>query len=91
MIEHGLPYVLSVFTIAQMWLAGSVSRWTWIVALCAQVVWFFWIIYVEQWGLMLGNVVLTCVFVRNQYRWMYMDRFTSGGDRQPMDRHTWRG
>lgn len=69
MIEHGLPYVLSAFTIAQMWLAGSVSRWTWVVALCAQALWFFWIVWVGQWGLMLGNIVLTAVFVRNLRRW----------------------
>ena len=68
-----MAWVLSIFTLANMWLAGSKNRWTWHVGLAGQALWFVFIIGTEQWGLMLGAVGITFVMIRNWMLWRGTD------------------
>ncbi|HEY7823731.1 MAG TPA: hypothetical protein VIG24_12895 [Acidimicrobiia bacterium] len=63
-------YVLSGFTLANLWLAGNLNRWTWWVGIVGQFLWLFYVARTEQWGLLIGVVGIFIVMVRNQMKWI---------------------
>lgn len=65
MIADVLPWVLSALLICSMWLAGGSDRRGWWIASGSQLLWMWWIVEVEAWGLIPGTLVLTAVYVRN--------------------------
>lgn len=69
MIAVYLPWIISAFLIAFNWMAGSKMKGTWSIALFQQVLWFVWVIDVQAWGLLPGNIALTVVFARNWLKW----------------------
>lgn len=69
MIEFA-AYVLSGFTLANLWLAGNLNRWTWVVGIIGQFLWFWYVVVTGQWGLMIGVVGIFVVMVRNQLKWI---------------------
>ena len=69
LIVNYLPYILSAFTIYVMLLAGNKNKYTWVIALFNQVLWFLWIVKSESWGLLPGNIALWIVYFRNYIKW----------------------
>jgi hypothetical protein len=69
LIVSYLPWVLSVLTIATMFLAGSKWRWTWLLALGNQLLWAVWIVSSQSWGLVPMNAALWVVYLRNHLKW----------------------
>lgn len=69
MTWSAMAWVLSCFTLANMWLAGSKNPWTWHVGLVGQGLWIVFVIGTQQWGLMLGVVGITVVMLRNWALW----------------------
>lgn len=64
-----LTFVLSVATIATMWLAGD-KRWEgWALGLANQVLWIVFIVAYEAWGLSLLTAFLIVVYTRNLVKW----------------------
>jgi len=63
------PYVLSVFTLWMMWLAGNKSPLAWKVGLGNQVLWLLWIFESHTWGLLPLTVCLTFMYTRNLFKW----------------------
>ena len=43
-------WVLTMFGLTGMWLAGRKVWWTWFVSLAGQVVWFIYALTTTQWG-----------------------------------------
>lgn len=64
-----LPWLLSAITIYTMFLAGNVSKATWLVGLANQALWLVWIVAAEAWGLIPMNVALWIVYARNHLKW----------------------
>lgn len=60
-----LPYLLSVWTLCAMWLAGSNPRHGWYMALAGQVLWFAYTWAADAWGFLPLNIGLTFVYLRN--------------------------
>ncbi|ARB06065.1 hypothetical protein FDH38_gp011 [Dinoroseobacter phage vB_DshS-R5C] len=73
MIWDVMAYVLSAFTLANLWLAGNVHPWTWRVGLVGQALWFVFVIGTQQWGLMIGVVGIAVVMIRNEVKWRKND------------------
>jgi len=71
MPEHMLiiPWILAVWTVITMWLAGSKTPWAWASGISSQGLWLYFDYRVEAWGLMPLAVVLTTVYARNWWRW----------------------
>ena len=69
MTYDALAYVLSAFTLANLWLAGNLNRWTWVVGIIGQFLWFFYIVGTQQWGLLVGAIGIFIVMIRNQLKW----------------------
>lgn len=69
-----LPWILSFNTIAVQYLAGNNYRYTWTFALCNQVLWFAWVFGSESWGFLPMNIALTLMFIRNNQKWLKLDR-----------------
>lgn len=61
-------YVLSVFGLIGIKLAGRRNAWGWLISLCSQLAWATYIAATGQWGLMIG----TC-----GYAWVYLQNFRS--------------
>ena len=62
-------WVLTMFGLTGMWLAGRKVWWTWFVSLAGQVVWFIYALTTTQWGFILGSVAYTMVYARNAATW----------------------
>lgn len=63
------PYVLSVFTLWMMWLAGNKSALAWKVGLGNQALWLLWICESHTWGLLPLTACLVVMYVRNLLKW----------------------
>lgn len=68
-IINYLPYILSIFTVYIMLLAGNKSKHAWLIALLNQFFWLVWIIKIKSWGLLPGNIALWIVYFRNHLKW----------------------
>lgn len=65
MTYDALAYVLSAFTLVNLWLAGNLNKWTWVVGIIGQFLRFFYIVGTQQWGLLVGAIGM----IRNQLKW----------------------
>lgn len=70
-----LPWLLSAISIYHMFLAGSIHRWTWLVALGNQALWLIWIWASGNWDLLPLNIGMWIVCVRNHLRWRRQVKF----------------
>jgi len=64
-----LQVVISVSTIAAMWLLGQKSRRGWFVHLSNQVLWLAFIILTQSWGLLPLNAAMWVVSYRGWRKW----------------------
>lgn len=64
-----IPWILSVWVVAQMWLAGNQDIRCWYVGIAGQVLWLYFDYQVEAWGLMPLAIFLTFIYVRNIIKW----------------------
>jgi hypothetical protein len=64
-----LEFLLSIFTIAMLWLMGSKSKWGPIVGLFGQIFWIWFVISNQIWGLAPGVLAVTIVTARNSIIW----------------------
>lgn len=64
-----LPWLLSAITIWMTVLAGNKHPSAWLVGLCNQALWLFWIITTGTWGLLPMNAALWIVYSRNHLKW----------------------
>lgn len=66
----GLPYLLSLITSWQMWLAGNNWRYAWLMSLGNQVFWFIWIYISGSYGFIILSTIITLIAARNHFKWM---------------------
>jgi nicotinamide riboside transporter PnuC len=59
----------SLFTIAQFWYYGNISKWGPIAGLIAAAAWWVLTFYSGLWGLVPLNAVATVLHIRNLYKW----------------------
>lgn len=64
-----MPWLLSVFTIVVMVMAGNKHPLSWAVGLLGQVFWLIWIVASQNWGLLPSCIVLVAVYARNHFKW----------------------
>lgn len=64
-----LPWLLSVITVVQVMMAGNKYKNAWLVSLGNQALWLLWIITSGIYGLLLMNVTLSFVSIRNHLLW----------------------
>lgn len=69
MIRTIIPYVLSIFTLTTMYLAGEKKRSGWLLGVLNQGLWLFWIIITGTYGLLLLTIALTIIYSRNYILW----------------------
>lgn len=60
-----LPWLLSAYTLAAMFVAGGRPRVGWTLALAGQPLWFAYSWAADAWGFLPLNVGLTIVYYRN--------------------------
>lgn len=68
-IQAVLPWVMSIATIATMYLAGEKKRVAWVLGLFNQVMWFSFIATTKQLGLIPMSAAITVVYARNLWKW----------------------
>lgn len=71
-----LPWVLSIGTLTVHWLAGNKWKYTYLLGLGNQGLWFLWVFMAEQYGFLPLNLFLTAIYVRNHIRWINDARTT---------------
>jgi hypothetical protein len=64
-----LPWLLSIITVVQLWLAGSNYRNAWAIALANQALWLVWIGASGNVGFLPMNIALWVVYARNHLKW----------------------
>lgn len=68
-----LPWLLSCINIYHSFLAGSLNRNAWLIALANQCLWFTWIVASGSWGFMPLNLCLWAIYLRNHFKWRTMN------------------
>lgn len=74
MTDQLLPFATGCMTLVAMWLSGSKRSAGWAVGLANQVLWAWFIVAFEAWGLAPLTVALTFIYARNLIRWRREDR-----------------
>lgn len=64
-----IPWILAGWTVANMWLAGSLNPLAWWSGIASQVLWLYFDWQVGAYGLMPLAIILTVVYWRNLQRW----------------------
>lgn len=64
-----IPYLLSVISVAQVYLAGNKSKHAWPLLIINQLFWIFWIVVSKNYGFIPLNVVLMFMGYRNYTKW----------------------
>lgn len=70
MINHYLPWLISVVTVTQLVLTGNLYRWSWVIGIANQALWLTWIWASSTWGMIPMVVALVVVFTRNHLKWL---------------------
>ena len=65
-----LTYVMSIVAVWSLILMGNKSKFGPIVGIANQFMWIYFVIYTQEWGLMIGVIAYTLVHIRNAYKWM---------------------
>jgi hypothetical protein len=68
LIWHYGSYVLAVFGLIGMWMAGKQNRWGWAMSTCTQVLWIAYAILTAQYGFIPGSTSYMVVYIRNFLR-----------------------
>jgi len=68
-IETYGSWVLMVFNLSAMILAGKKLWWSWLVAVVGEVMWTFYGFYTEQYGFFVFGFIFGAVYLRNAYQW----------------------
>lgn len=68
-ITHYGGYVLSVFGITGILLAGRKNAFGWLISLCSQAAWATYIIATDQWPLIYGTCAYAVVYAHNFTKW----------------------
>lgn len=66
-----LPWVLSVGTLIIHWLAGNKWKYTYLLGLGNQAIWFLWVFMSENYGFLPLNIFLSLIYIRNHIRWTH--------------------
>lgn len=64
-----LPYLLSLITIYQVYLAGNKAQHAWLVGLANQALWSTWIYLSANYGLFPMNIAMWILYFRNHVIW----------------------
>ncbi len=64
-----LPLATSIVTLVAMHRVGSKKTDGWALSLANQVLWLWFIVAFQAWGLLPLNVALTAMYARNLARW----------------------
>lgn len=64
-----IPYILSLFTVMTMVMAGNKYKLTWFVGLANQSLWLYYILETMQYGLLPMNITLWTIYFRNHFKW----------------------
>lgn len=73
-----LPWLLSVFTVLTMWMAGEKHKHTWVLGFVNQALWLVWIVLVQAWGLLPMNFALWVMYVNNHRKWNPKQSISTG-------------
>ena len=71
-----LTYCMSAVAVWSLYLMGNKNKYGPIVGIVNQVMWIYYVLYTEEWGLMIGVIVYTIVHIRNTYKWAKEDKKT---------------
>jgi len=69
-----MTWVLSLTTVASLWLAGNKWRWCWLFSAANQVLWVIWNVTSENWGFMPMSLIFMAVAIRNHRIWNRKDQ-----------------
>lgn len=76
-----LSILISIFSLLGIWIAGSGTTWGWLLCLCTQTLWFWYIIGTKQWGLLPAVIGYTIVYARNFWLWRNKDKVKINGNK----------
>jgi hypothetical protein len=75
-------WVLTAIGLTGFYFAGKKVWWSWYINIANQFIWFFYAIFTQQWGFIIGTAFYMFVFVRNAYSWT-KDHFKETADELP--------
>lgn len=64
-----LPWFMSIFSIAALWLAGNKWKHAWKFYFVNEIIWFTWIVISATWGFMPLCLFTMYVAIRNNKLW----------------------
>jgi nicotinamide riboside transporter PnuC len=64
-----MDYIISIISVLVLWLTGNKSVWGMRLGLANQVLWFIYVIVTKQYGLLIGVIAFTIVYIRNLIKW----------------------
>lgn len=64
-----MDWILSVTSCYMLWLMGNKSKWGPRVGIVNQILWIFYAVSIEQFGLLVGVLAYTVIHIRNCVKW----------------------
>ncbi len=68
-VRQLLPFATSVVTLVAMWRIGGKKTDGWAIGLGNQILWFWFIVAFDAWGLLPLTAALTVLYVRSLVLW----------------------
>jgi hypothetical protein len=68
-LDSTLQWSLSVQAMVMLWLMGNGNKWGPVVGIVGQIIWIWYSVKTEQWGLVPGVLMFTVIHARNCRKW----------------------
>ena len=69
MTTTAMSYAISAISLLSLWLVGNKNRLGWVIGIGNQALWTIYAIRLQQWGLLIGVVAYTTIYIRNLIKW----------------------
>ena len=70
MMTNWVQWILSATSLTMLYFMGRKARWAPFLGIANQVLWFYYVITTEQWGLLPGVIAYTVIHILNAWKWM---------------------
>lgn len=69
-----MAWILSITSALILWLMGNKSKWGPRIGIINQALWVFYVISIEEYGLLPGVILYAIIHFRNVIKWEIKDR-----------------
>lgn len=77
-----MDWILSITVVLTMYLLGRKNKWGWVISAINSILWIYYAITIQQYGLIPSSVVLGVNAVISGYQWFKTDHLETDREKQ---------